>query len=53
MVFVDLKKASNHTPTEVIWWALRRKGVVEREIKAIKEMYMNTVYGVCGFEKGF
>ena len=42
MVFVDLKKASNRTPTEVIWWALRRKGVVEREIKAIKEMYMNT-----------
>ena len=29
-------------PREVIWWSLRKKkGVLEREIKAIMEMYTN------------
>ena len=41
MVFVDLEKAFNRVPREVIWWSLRRKGVLEREIKAIMEMYTN------------
>ena len=41
MVFVDLEKAFAHVPREVIWWLLRRKGVLEREIKAIMEMYTN------------
>ena len=39
MVFVDLEKAFDRVPRELIWWALRRKGVMEREIMAIKEMY--------------
>ena len=39
MVFVDLEKAFDRVPRKVIWWALRRKGVVEREIRAIMEMY--------------
>ena len=39
MVFVDLEKAFDRVPREVIWWALRRKGVLEREIKVIMEMY--------------
>ena len=38
MVFVDLEKAFDRVPREVIWWSLRRKGVLEREIKAIMEM---------------
>ena len=41
MVFVDLEKAFDRVPREVIWWSLRRKGVLEREIKAIMEMYTN------------
>ena len=41
MVFVDLEKAFNHVPREVIWWSLSRRGVLEREIKAIMEMYTN------------
>ena len=36
MMLVDLEKTFDHVPTEVIWWSLR-KGVVEREIKAIME----------------
>ena len=41
MVFVDLEKAFDRVPREVIWWSLRRKGVLEREIKVIMEMYTN------------
>ena len=41
MFFVDLEKAFDRVPREVIWWSLRRKGVLEREVKAIMEMYDN------------
>ena len=41
VVFVDLEKAFDRVPSEVIWWSLRRKGVLEGEIKAIMEMYTN------------
>ena len=41
MVFPNYEKAFDCVSREVIRWALRRKGVVEREIKAIKEMYFN------------
>jgi hypothetical protein len=41
MIFVDLEKAFDRVPRKVIWWALRRNGVVEREIQAIMEMYEN------------
>ena len=41
MVFVDLEKAFDRVSREVIWWSLRRKGVIEREIKAIMKMYTN------------
>ena len=36
MIFVDLEKAFNRVPREVI---LRRKGLMEREVFAIEEMY--------------
>ena len=29
IVFVDLEKAFNRVPRRVIWWALRRKDVME------------------------
>ena len=41
MVFADLEKAFDRVPREVIWSSLRRKGALEREIKAIMEMYTN------------
>jgi len=41
MVFVDLEKAFDRVPKELIWWALRRKGVMEKEIMVIMEMYKN------------
>ena len=39
MVFVNLEKTFDRVPREVILRSLRRKGVLEREIKAIMEMY--------------
>ena len=39
LVFVDLEKAFDQVPRKVIWWALKRKGVLEREIRAIVKMY--------------
>ena len=41
MIFVDLEKAFDRVPREVIRWSLRRKGVLERKTKAIMEMYTN------------
>jgi len=39
MVFVDIEKAFDRVPREIIWWSLSKKGVLEREIKVIMEMY--------------
>ena len=45
-MFVNLEKAFDRVPRKVIWWALRRKGVVERAIQAIMEMYIYVVTAV-------
>ena len=39
MAFVDLEKAFDRVPREVLWWALRRAGVDEWIIRVIKSMY--------------
>mgnify|MGYP003460147097 FL=1 len=39
MAFVDLEKAFDRVPREVIWWALRTLGVDEWLISVIKSMY--------------
>ena len=39
LIFVDLEKAFDRVPREVIWWALRKKGVMEHEVRAVMEMY--------------
>ena len=37
--FIDLEKAFDRVPREVIWWALRESGVEEWLISVIKSMY--------------
>jgi hypothetical protein len=41
MAFVDLEKAYDRTPRELVWWALRRKQVPETLIELIKTLYSN------------
>ena len=39
MAFVDLVKAFDRVPREVIWWALRYLGVEEGIVSVIRKMY--------------
>ena len=39
--FVELEKAFDHVPRKVLWWAMRRVGVEEWVIRAVKAMYEN------------
>ena len=55
--FVDMEKASDRVPREVIRWAMRTLGVEERLVSAVMSMYtgakpvVRTVYGnSSGFE---
>ena len=46
MAFVDLEKAFDRVPREVVWWALRKVGVEEWLIKVIKSMYVGVTTAV-------
>ena len=39
MAFIDLEKAFDRVPREVVWWALRYLGVDEWIVSVIKAMY--------------
>jgi hypothetical protein len=39
MVFLDMEKAFDRVPRDVIWWALRKKKVPEIYVRCIQEMY--------------
>ena len=39
MIFVDLEKAYDRVPRDIIWWALRKKQAGEEYIKVIQDMY--------------
>ena len=41
-IFVDLEKAFDRVPREVIAWALRRKGIPEGMVEAIMALYVDT-----------
>jgi len=54
--FVDLEKAFDRVPREVISWAMREMGVEEWLASAVMSMYTGTkivVRTVCGNSKGF
>ena len=40
--FVDLEKAFDRVPRDVVWWALRKLGVEEWLIRVVQSMYRNT-----------
>ena len=39
--FVDLEKAFDRVPREIVWWALRKLGVEEWMVKVIQSLYTN------------
>jgi Reverse transcriptase (RNA-dependent DNA polymerase) len=43
MIFIDLEKAYDKIPRNIIWWALKRKLVPTKYVTLIKDMYTNVV----------
>jgi len=41
MAFVDLEKAFDRVPREVVWWALRSLGMDDWLVAVIKAMYVD------------
>ena len=39
MVFIDIEKVYNRVPRDVLWTALKKKGVCITYIKVIQDMY--------------
>ena len=39
MAFVDLEKAFDRVPREVLWWTLKKMNVPEKLLEVIKAMY--------------
>lgn len=46
MVVIDLEKAYDRVSRELIWWALRKKQVLQCYIQIIKYMYEGAVTNV-------
>jgi hypothetical protein len=46
MIFIDLKKACDKVPMNVIWWALHKHKISIKYITLIKDMYDNVVISV-------
>ena len=56
MVFVDLEKAYDRVPRDLIWWALTKKNIPEAYLTIIQDMYKATETRVktrCGLTQYF
>lgn len=46
MVFIDVEKAYDKVPIDVLWWAMLKKGIPQRYINLVKDMYRNVSINV-------
>ena len=56
MIFIDLEKAYDRIPRDIIWWVLHKRGVTRKYIDVIKDMYddaMTTVRTSAGESSEF
>ena len=56
MAFVDLEKAFDRVPRQVIWWAMRKLGIQEWVVELVQGMYRNARSRVCvgsGYSREF
>jgi hypothetical protein len=52
MIFIDLEKAYDKVPRNVMWWALQKHRVSSKYIILIKDMYNNAVTSVRTSDRG-
>jgi Reverse transcriptase (RNA-dependent DNA polymerase) len=50
MIFIDLEKAYDKIPRNIMWWTLKRKLVPTKYVTLIKDMYTNTVTCVRAYD---
>jgi hypothetical protein len=43
IIFIDLEKAYNKVPRNIMWWVLEKKRVSTKYVIFIKDMYTNVV----------
>jgi Reverse transcriptase (RNA-dependent DNA polymerase) len=41
MIFIDLEKAYDKIPRNIMWWTLKRKLILTKSVTLIKDMYTN------------
>jgi hypothetical protein len=41
MIFIDLEKAYDKVPRNIMWWALEKKRVTTKYVTLIKDIYRN------------
>ena len=46
MVFIDLEKAYDKIPRNIMWWSLDKRKVPSKYVTLIKDMYSNAVTSV-------